>query len=112
MEVRLWLRQLSQDRTLATVQLVATSPRALEEIFKRDESDDYSPLHNVMNDIINLGAFSNEEARHFVIKALEGTPFNLQRFIDLLDKPMSPRELQRACIARYDELVARKEDLS
>ncbi len=112
LEVRLWLRQLSQDRTLATVQLVSTSLRPLKEVFKKDESDDYSPLHNVMSDIIGLGAFSNEEARHFVIKALEGTPFSLQHFIDLLGKPISPRELQEACFARYDELVARKEDLS
>lgn len=104
LDVRLWLRQLSQDRTLATVQLVATSLRSLREIFKEDESPDYSPLHNVMSDIVELGALTDGEARRFITVALQGTPFRLQDFADLLKKPMVPRALREACRLRYDQL--------
>jgi energy-coupling factor transporter ATP-binding protein EcfA2 len=108
LEVRLWLRQLSQDRTIATVQLVASSLRPLREIFKEDESPDYSPLHNVMSDIVELGAFTDGEARRFITMALEGTPFQLQDFVDLLTKPIVPRALREACRLRYDQLCQSK----
>lgn len=107
LELRLWLRQLSQDRTQATVQLVATSMRSLDQIFEADESPDYSPLHNVMKYTIELEAFTDTEARQYILKALDGTPFQLQDFLDLLTKPMVPRALQAACRARYDELCNR-----
>ncbi len=108
LEVRLWLRQLSQDRSLATVQLVATSLRSLNDIFKGDESPDYSPLHNVMSDSIELGPFNDDESRQFITKALEGTPFQLKDFVDLLSKPMVPRALREACRTRYDMLCRGK----
>ena len=102
--MRLWLRRLSQDRTRSKIQLVATSLRPLRDTFQKDESPDYSPLHNVMSDIIELGAFTGDEGRRYIIKALEETPFQLKHFEDLLMKPLVPRNLQEACRSRYDEL--------
>jgi hypothetical protein len=108
LEIRLWLRQLSQDRLLATIQLVATSLRALRDTFKEDESPDYSPLHNVLSDRIELGAFTEDEARHFIVSALDRTPFQLQDFEDILLKPMLPRTLREACQVRYEKLCQSK----
>jgi hypothetical protein len=108
--VRLWLRQLSQDRLFATVQLVATSLRPLNDIFKSDESPDYSPLHNVMSDIIKLGPFTLDEARHFITKSLEDTPFSLEDFSDILKKSLIPRNLRNNCRERYDELTTDRGD--
>jgi hypothetical protein len=110
LEVRLWLRQLSQDRLFATVQLVATSLRPLNDIFKSDESPDYSPLHNVMSDIIKLGPFTLDEARHFITKSLEDTPFSLEDFSDILKKSLIPRNLRNNCRERYDELTTDRGD--
>lgn len=108
LEVRLLLRRLSQDRTRSVVQLVATSLRPLHEIFRKDVSDDYSPLHNVMGDIIELREFTSDEGLRFIAKALEGTPLQLEYFKDLVVKPMVPRALREACRIRYDMLCQDK----
>lgn len=108
LNVRLWLRELSQDRTHKFIQLVAASLRPLHEIFKEDNSPNYSPLHNVMRDIIELEPLNCDEARYFVTTNLAGTPFQPSDFADLIEKPIVPRELQEACRTRYDNLVKRQ----
>jgi len=107
LEVRLWLRQLSQDRTHATIQLVSTSTRPLDQIFINDESPYFSSLHNTMKDTIELGVFTDNEARQFITKALVGASFQFQDFSDLLSKPLVPRDLQDSCLKRYEELYTR-----
>jgi hypothetical protein len=113
LEVRLWLRDLSQDRTLMKVQLVATSLRPLDAIFKGDDSPDYSPLHNVMTDILKLEPFDENDGRRFIATRLVGTSFRVEQFEDLLKQPqipilqphpLIPRELEKACRDRYDDL--------
>jgi hypothetical protein len=105
LNIRLWLRQLSQDRsTYATIQLIATCLRPLKDIFQCDESPDYSPLHNVMSDNVELGTFTKDEAHLFVTRALEGTPFQLQHFADILTTSHTPRSLREHCRTRYEEL--------
>jgi hypothetical protein len=57
---------------------------------------------------VELGAFTDGEARRFITMALEGTPFQLQDFVDLLTKPIVPRALREACRLRYDQLCQSK----
>jgi hypothetical protein len=102
--VRQWLRELSQDRTRATIQLVATSTRRLDQIFVQDESPDFSPLHNVLTDVIEFGPFSDAEVRSFISSRLVSTPFLLNQFADLLREQWLPGKLEEACCRRYDEL--------
>lgn len=104
LEVRLWLRSLSQNRLSWKVQLVATSVRPLYETFIYDNSPDYSSLHGVMNDIIKLGAFTEDDARDYLKKGLENTPFQVEDFKDVLIKSLLPRDLQNACRDHYDRL--------
>ena len=105
LEVRLWLRLLTQDPS-TTIRLVTTSVKPLNEIFKADEaeSDTYSPFHHVMNEPLLLTAFTDEESHRYVEETLKGTPFNLQDFADILNKRRVPRDLKAACRERYDAL--------
>lgn len=117
LDVRLWLRELSQDRPLATIQLVATSLRSLDVTFAGDNnSEDFSPLHNVMTDKIELDPFTLDEGQRFILERLKGTSLNMKHFEDLLNRspvagqphPMLPRELEKACRDRYDLLNSAK----
>lgn len=104
--IRLWLRELSQQRNYYRVQLVTTSPRTPKEIFQYDEtfSDQFSPFHNVMTDILKLEAFMPEESRQLVKNALVGTPFQPDQFADIVEQLLTPRKLRTECQMRYDTL--------
>ncbi len=104
LDVRLWLKELSQDRTSRKVQLVTTSLRPLGQIFKDDESPDFSALHHAIDYSITLGTFSQHEAEAFITQVLQGTPFHLQDFTSVLTRPVLPDDLRKVCRARYDEL--------
>jgi hypothetical protein len=80
----------------------------LKDIFKGDESPDYSPLHNVMRDSIELGALNDGEAQEFISNALEGTPFELKEFSDIMTKSMVPLALRDVCRTSYDKLCKGK----
>jgi len=105
LEVRSWLRQLSQSRQVGKVQLVATSQQPLHEIFKEDRPSDGSPLHDSLRDFILLNEFTKKEAELFIVKTLVETPFFKEEdFVDLLDISLMPGSLQVHCRDRYDEL--------
>lgn len=105
LDVRLWLRQLTQYPD-TTIRLVTTSMKPLDEIFRADENetDLYSPFHHVMNNRITLAAFTKEEARQYIGETIKETPLTLQDFSHLFNKLWVPRDLKNACSELYDEL--------
>ena len=106
LNIRLWLRGLSQERNYYHVKLVTTSPRTPKEIFQQDEafSEQFSPFHNVMTDILRLEEFMPEESQQLVKNALVGTPFQSEQFADIVAKRLTPRDLRTECQMRYDTL--------
>jgi CHAT domain/NB-ARC domain len=106
LDIRLWLRGLSQQRNDYRVQLVTTSPRTPKEIFQQDEvfSEQFSPFHNVMADVLRLEEFMPEESQQLVKNALVGTPFQPEQFADIVAKRLTPRDLRAECQMRYDTL--------
>ena len=109
LDVRQWLRGLSQDRTRGVVQLVASSQRPLHDIFVEDRPVDLSPLHEVMRDFIHVDAFTEIEARRFIASHLQDTPFREYDFEPLLKKSLMPGLLEIACRELYDTLSQQME---
>lgn len=107
-KVRNWLRSLGQvsDDT-SSVQIVSTSLIPLSEIFKGDERryPNVSPFFGIISTVVHLPPFSEVDARAYVAAHLVGTSFQIEDFIDIVQKPLQPEALRRACELRYTELA-------
>jgi hypothetical protein len=102
LKMRRWLRGFAED---SNVQLLITSNKPLDILFRADDPTVDSPFENLDKLPVVLAPLSPAACQQLVTQRLAGTSLTADVFSGLLTEPHQPKELLNLCAARYQEFV-------
>jgi hypothetical protein len=102
LKMRRWLRGFAEDNG---VQLVITSNKPLDVLFRADDPTVDSPFENLDKLPVQLGPLAPAACRRIVEARLTGRSYTVADFTAIVMDPHQPKELLNLGAERYEELV-------